>query len=132
MKRIKLKITGHSGSGLFSMGKIVMQALRNCGFYAVMDREYPSIIKGGYSCVNINFSQEKIYSLAENCDILVAIDQPNLLNYMQLIEKQGTMLFGFEASSATAKITEQAENQETNLINIQLLFNKLIYNLNSH
>jgi len=40
---------------------------------------------------------------------------------MQLIEKQGTMLFGFEASSATAKITEQAENQETNLINIPAL-----------
>ena len=63
MKRLCIKIAGESGSGLLSVGEMIIKSLHDLGFYVVADREYPSVIKGEPACFLINASTKPIYSL---------------------------------------------------------------------
>ena len=64
--RVRLRIVGQSGSGLLSVGLILTRALRDLGFYAVTDREYPSLIIGGHSNFTINFSSKPVHKSTAN------------------------------------------------------------------
>lgn len=96
MKRTVVKIAGESGMGLLSVGQIVSNALKDLGYYVVSDREFPSLIKGGYSNVQVDFSTEQIHSLAEKVDIVVALDRHGLVEYIDDIKKGGILIHGYE------------------------------------
>lgn len=111
-QRTKLRIAAQSGAGLLSVGLIVMRALRDLGFYAVADREYPSLIKGGHSCFTINFSTEPIYSLSKEVDILVSVDRPSLLAYFDTLNPEGTWIYGYERLAGIKDIRAKAKKRK--------------------
>ncbi|MFA6305451.1 MAG: 2-oxoacid:acceptor oxidoreductase family protein [Candidatus Gracilibacteria bacterium] len=92
MNRIRIKITGQSGSGLLSVGEIISSAIGALKYYVVTDREYPSLIKGGQSCYIINVSDKPIFSLSDGEDILVKIEKESE------ILKNGVKIFGGDAT----------------------------------
>lgn len=96
MERISLKVTGESGMGLLSTGEIIAKTLKYLGYYINADREYPSLIKGGYSSFHIDFSPKPIRSLSSEVDILVALDEPGLINYIDTVKKGGIVIHGHE------------------------------------
>lgn len=55
MNRTVIKVAGESGMGLASVGAVIAQTLKRSGFHIHSDREYPSLIKGGHSNVQIDF-----------------------------------------------------------------------------
>ncbi|MEK7547481.1 MAG: 2-oxoacid:acceptor oxidoreductase family protein, partial [Patescibacteria group bacterium] len=99
MKRLCIKIAGESGSGLLSVGEMIIKSLHDLGFYVVADREYPSVIKGEPACFLINASTKPIYSLYSKIDIMLAIDRQSLEAYFRDLNDGGILVYGYERTS---------------------------------
>ncbi|MCK5612790.1 2-oxoacid:acceptor oxidoreductase subunit alpha [Candidatus Pacearchaeota archaeon] len=96
MDRTTLKIAGESGMGLLSVGRIVAKVLKGMGFYVHSDREYPSLIKGGHSNLQIDFNSKPIHSLSRDVDLVIALDRAGLLEYLDVVKKGGILVHGYE------------------------------------
>lgn len=94
MNRFRIKIGGASGGGLLSTGEIIIRALRDMGFYAVADREYPSVIKGGHACFTINISDKPVRALSEKVDVLMAMDALSMEKYIDGLKDGGVFVHG--------------------------------------
>ena len=107
MQRNSICVVGESGSGLLSVGKIVCEALRNKGYYVNADREYPSLIKGGQSSFAINFSDEPLYALTEQTEILVSIDKNSAIKFFDRLKDGGVWIHGYERLSGIKKLLDE-------------------------
>ncbi len=116
--RTRIQIAGQSGAGLLSVGLIIIRALRDLGFYAVADREYPSLIKGGHSLFTINVSTEKIHSLSNVADIFVSIDKVSLTAYFDRLKEGGIWIHGYERLAGIKDL--QAKAKERNITEVHL------------
>lgn len=96
MKRLRIKIVGASGTGLLSTGEILTNALADLGFYAVSDREFPSVIKGGHSSYTLNLSQDPVYALSCQADIMIALDKEGMEVYQHELKDGGILVHGYE------------------------------------
>jgi 2-oxoglutarate ferredoxin oxidoreductase subunit alpha len=113
MKRFRLQIIGESGSGLLSTGEIVTNALKDAGYYIVADREYPSLIKGGFSCFSLNFGTEPIYSLSEFSDVMLALDKQSLEAYHPRLRKGGQLIHGYEKVAGLKEVLAKMDCEVT-------------------
>lgn len=113
MIRYKLQIIGESGSGLLSTGEIITNALKVLGYYTVSDREYPSLIKGGYSCFSVNFSPDPIRSLAYESEIMLALDKQSLEYYFDRLSKGGQLIHGYERVEGLNSILDKMDCKVT-------------------
>ncbi len=118
MTRLRIKIVGQSGMGLLSVGEMLIDAFNELGLFVVCDREYPSLIKGGYSCFTINVSDERIFSLSEFADVMVAIDNVSLNQYFDFLVKDGVLIHGMEKAISIKQISEKAIGKNIKVINI--------------
>ena len=118
MHRTRLRVAGQSGSGLMSVGRIIAKGLENQGFWVCGDREYPSLIKGGHSCFTINFSHEKVRSLSEKVDILIAIDKQSLQASFKNLRDGGTLVHGYERLGGIQDILDEAQKRDIKIINL--------------
>ena len=119
MTRTRIRIVGASGSGILSMGTIVSRALRNLGFHVCTDREYPSLIKGGHSCVTINFSAEPVWGLSDTADILVGMDKPSLKAYFSSLREGGTFVHGYERLAGIRDYLDQAKEKNITIAHVR-------------
>lgn len=90
--RFVVKIAGESGMGVNSVGEIVTKALKNTGMFVFGYREYPSLIKGGYSSFQIDISDKKINSSSKECDILLSISRVSLHSYIKTVRAGGSII----------------------------------------
>lgn len=116
MTRTSIKIAGESGMGLLSVGMILAKALKRMGFYIVMDREYPSLIKGGHSNVQIDLSVNPIYALSSSIDVVVALDKAGLEEYINLVKEGGILIHGYEQKEKIKQLEESAEARKVKLL----------------
>jgi len=116
MKRYSIKVVGNSGMGLLTVGEIVMKSLKRMGFHISADREYPSLIKGGFSSSQIDFSTSRIRSLSTKVDILIALEKDNLLKYLPTVKKGGIVIHGYERHRLMPHLPILAKKQGIKLI----------------
>jgi len=116
MERIAIKIAGASGMGLLSIGHIMSRALKDLGFYMTIDREYPSLIMGGSSNVQIEFGTKKIRSLSNKVDIVVALDRSGLLEHIPSIKKGGILIHGYERHNFIPEFKKLADQNGVNVL----------------
>lgn len=91
------------------MGDIILKALKNMGFYLVAEREYPSVIKGGHACFNVTASEEPIYALREEVDLMMAIDSFSLKIYIDSLKNGGILVHGQERVIEGKEAIEKAK-----------------------
>ena len=103
MKRISIKIVGQSGSGILSLGQILAAALVKSGKFIVAERDFPSLIKGGHSVYQIDYSDEKIYSLLKYSDYLLSLDKNSAAHYKDFLKKDAVVLSEQEAVDKIAE-----------------------------
>ncbi len=96
MNRTSIKVAGQSGSGLLSVGEIIMKALKRKGYYFNADREYPSLIKGGHGNYQIDFDVKPIRALSETIDLILAVDRIGLKDYIDRVKEGGILIHGDE------------------------------------
>jgi 2-oxoglutarate ferredoxin oxidoreductase subunit alpha len=111
MERTVVKIAGASGMGLLSSGHIMSRALKRLGFYIALEREFPSLIKGGSSNVQIDFSTKEIRSLSTKIDVVVALDRAGLLEYIDTIKRGGILIHGYERHQMIPELKERAKKR---------------------
>ena len=116
MDRTVLKIAGESGMGLLSVGKVVAKILKDMGFYVHTDREFPSLIKGGYSNMQIDFGLKPIRSLSLHANLVIALDREGLVQYVDTVAEGGVIVHGYERHEKIAGLQEKAKQRKVTLL----------------
>lgn len=84
-EQLTWKVGGQQGQGLESTDKVFSSALARLGYYLYSYRHFSSRILGGHANNNIRISTKPIRSVADDLDILVALDQESIdLNAKEL------------------------------------------------
>lgn len=102
--------------GLVSVGMILAKTLKDLGFYINMDREYPSLIKGGHSNLQIDFDDDPLHCLSEDIDVVMALDRAGLEEYVKLIKKGGVLIHGYERRELIKDLEDNAEKRNVKLV----------------
>ncbi len=68
-------VGGEAGDGIDSTGKIFAQALARAGRHVFTSKDFASRIRGGYTAYKIRTSVDKVQSVVDRLDILVALTQ---------------------------------------------------------
>ena len=66
-------IGGEAGDGIDSTGKIFAQALSRAGRHVFTSKDFASRIRGGYTAYKIRTSTEKVRSVVDRLDVLIAL-----------------------------------------------------------
>jgi 2-oxoglutarate ferredoxin oxidoreductase subunit alpha len=66
-------IGGEAGDGIASTGKIFAQALSRAGRHVYTSKDFASRIRGGYTAYKIRTSTEKVESVVDRLDVLIAL-----------------------------------------------------------
>lgn len=114
--RTTLKIAGESGMGLASVGSVIAKTLKKMNFFIHLDREYPSLIKGGHSNVQIDFGPEQINCLRQEADIVVALDRAGLEEYLGTIKEGGILIHGYERHALIKDLESRAKKRKVKLL----------------
>lgn len=116
MNRTVLKVAGESGMGLLSVGRIATKVLKHMGFYIYSDREYPSLIKGGHSNLQIDFGLQPIHSLSSQVDLVIALDLMGLVEYLETVKEGGILIHCYDRADRIRGLKEKAEARNVNMI----------------
>lgn len=106
--RTVLRVCGESGMGLKSVAEILTKALKRLGFYVYADREYPSLIKGGHSFVQLDFSVDPVHSMSLKADLMLALDFSGLDTYMDEMRPGTMVLHSFEHHERVVGLEDRA------------------------
>ncbi|WP_435179907.1 2-oxoacid:acceptor oxidoreductase subunit alpha [Halorussus sp. AFM4] len=68
-------IGGEAGDGIDSTGKIFAQALSRAGRHVFTSKDFASRIRGGYTAYKIRSSTDRVESVVDRLDILVALTE---------------------------------------------------------
>lgn len=71
---VSLAISGSGGSGSVTAGLILLEALADAGYYALMTRSYGPQIRGGESAVMLRISDQPVSGQGDTFDLLVSLD----------------------------------------------------------
>ncbi|MDQ0243769.1 2-oxoglutarate ferredoxin oxidoreductase subunit alpha [Bacillus fengqiuensis] len=83
--QLSWKVGGQQGEGIESTGEIFSTALNRLGYFLYGYRHFSSRIKGGHTNNKIRVSTNRVSTIADDLDILVAFDQETIdLNYHEL------------------------------------------------
>lgn len=90
--RYVVKVGGESGQGVNSVGEIVAKSLKETGYEVFGYREYPSLIKGGYSCYQVDISDHPLVASSSHCDLLVCLSRVSAHKYLTTLRPNGILL----------------------------------------
>ncbi|QDX41447.1 2-oxoacid:acceptor oxidoreductase subunit alpha [Salarchaeum sp. JOR-1] len=68
-------IGGEAGDGIDSTGKIFAQALSRAGRHVFTSKDFASRIRGGYTAYKVRTSVDKVRSVVDRLDILIALTE---------------------------------------------------------
>ena len=89
-------IGGEAGFGIMTTG-ILMAKIANRLGYSVFDYiEYPSLIRGGHNSYKLTLSDEKVYCLQENINILVCLNEETWKFHQTQLEDNAVVVFDSE------------------------------------
>ena len=68
-------IGGEAGDGINSTGKIFAQALSRAGRHVFTSKDFASRIRGGYTAYKVRSSVDRVESVVDRLDILIALTE---------------------------------------------------------
>ena len=93
---LSLRIAGEAGQGLVSVGEMLTAAFVKLGLHVFSGQSYMSRIRGGLNWFDIRISDEELFGLNENPDLLVALSGPAMELLKDHIAEGGAVLFNGE------------------------------------
>ncbi|HYD35224.1 MAG TPA: 2-oxoacid:acceptor oxidoreductase subunit alpha [Vitreimonas sp.] len=109
-QRFVIKIGGESGQGVNSIGEVFAKVFKRSGWHVFGYREYPSLIKGGYSCYQLDVQDQPLRSSSSHCDVLVCLSRVSLHKYLPTVRPNGIVLHSlprFEVSTEEQTYLDQ-------------------------
>ncbi|MCW8907818.1 MAG: 2-oxoacid:acceptor oxidoreductase subunit alpha [Sedimenticola sp.] len=77
LKTLSIGIVGSGGSGVVTLGKILLEAIARHGLYALMGRSSGPQIRGGESAIMLRIGSRPVEALDDSFDLLLALDWDN-------------------------------------------------------
>jgi len=91
-------IGGEAGDGIDSTGKIFAQALSRAGRHVFTSKDFASRIRGGYTAYKIRTSTDRVQSVVDRLDILVALTQRTIDENLDELHAGSAIIYDGERS----------------------------------
>ena len=89
-------IGGEAGDGINSTGKIFAQALSRAGRHVFTSKDFASRIRGGYTAYKVRSSTERVESVVDRLDILIALTQRTVEENMDELHEGSVIIYDCE------------------------------------
>jgi len=91
-------IGGEAGDGIDSTGKIFAQALSRAGRHVFTSKDFASRIRGGYTAYKIRTSTERVQSVVDRLDMLIALTQRTIDENLDELHEGSVVIYDGERS----------------------------------
>jgi len=92
-------IGGEAGDGIDSTGKIFAQALSRAGRHVYTSKDFASRIRGGYTAYKIRTSVDRVESVVDRLDILIALTERTIDENMGELHDGSVIIYDGERTS---------------------------------
>jgi len=89
-------IGGEAGDGIDSTGKIFAQALSRAGRHVFTSKDFASRIRGGYTAYKIRSSTDRVESVVDRLDILVALTERTIDENLDELHEGSVIIYDGE------------------------------------
>jgi 2-oxoglutarate ferredoxin oxidoreductase subunit alpha len=89
-------IGGEAGDGINSTGKIFAQALSRAGRQVFTSKDFASRIRGGYTAYKVRSSTERVASVVDRLDVLIALTQRTVEENMDELHEGSVIIYDGE------------------------------------
>ncbi|MFB6111992.1 MAG: 2-oxoacid:acceptor oxidoreductase subunit alpha [Halobacteriaceae archaeon] len=101
MDDLNWAIGGEAGDGIDSTGKIFAQALSRAGRHVFTSKDFASRIRGGYTAYKIRTSVERVQSVVDRLDVLVALTQRTIRENTDELHEGSLVIHDADRTDAT-------------------------------
>ncbi|MDD2752662.1 MAG: 2-oxoacid:acceptor oxidoreductase subunit alpha [Candidatus Omnitrophica bacterium] len=77
-REVTIKISGEAGQGMQTIGMALCKLFKDTGFSIFANQDYMSRVRGGNNFFQLRISQQPLFALRQNSDILVALDKQSV------------------------------------------------------
>jgi 2-oxoglutarate ferredoxin oxidoreductase subunit alpha len=81
-KSLSIALTGSGGSGVMTIGSLLLEAAAKAGWYGFMSRSSGPQIRGGEAAAVVRLSSEPTESAGDDFDLVLAIDPGSMARFM--------------------------------------------------
>ncbi|WP_336325235.1 2-oxoacid:acceptor oxidoreductase subunit alpha [Halovenus sp. HT40] len=92
-------IGGEAGDGIDSTGKIFAQALSRAGRHVFTSKDFASRIRGGYTAYKVRTSVDRVESVVDRLDILIALTERTIDENMDELHEGSVIIYDGERTS---------------------------------
>jgi 2-oxoglutarate ferredoxin oxidoreductase subunit alpha len=92
-------IGGEAGDGIDSTGKIFAQALSRAGRHVYTSKDFASRIRGGYTAYKVRTSVDRVESVVDRLDVLIALTQRTIDENMDELHDGSVIIYDGERTT---------------------------------
>ena len=89
-------IGGEAGDGIDSTGKIFAQALSRAGRHVFTSKDFASRIRGGYTAYKVRTSVDKVRSVVDRLDVLIALTERTIDENLDELHEGSVIIYDGE------------------------------------
>ncbi len=89
-------VGGEAGQGVQSVGFLLAKVFARGGYHIFADQDYESRVRGGHNFFRVRVSDDKVDAIAEDVDILIALDSDSIKLHQAEMVTQGIIIFDGE------------------------------------
>jgi 2-oxoglutarate ferredoxin oxidoreductase subunit alpha len=90
---VSIRIGGEAGQGMQSIGFIIGKLFTRHGYYAFMNQDVESRIRGGHNFMQIRIKDEPVCAINNGLSLLIALDRKTITKDLPDLGKDGVMIF---------------------------------------
>lgn len=104
MTEFNIMVGGEAGQGVQSVGAIIARVLARGGYHVFADQDYESRVRGGHNFFRIRASTREIKAVAEELDLLVALNRETIDIHRNEVKPDGLVIH--DGASTRARISK--------------------------
>ena len=92
-------VGGEAGDGIDSTGKIFAQALSRAGRHVFTSKDFASRIRGGYTAYKVRTSVDKVQSVVDRLDVLIALTPRTIEENLEELHEGSVIIYDGERTT---------------------------------
>jgi len=93
---VNFMIGGEAGQGVQSVGFLLAKVFACGGYHVFADQDYESRVRGGHNFFRVRVSNNEVAAIAEDVDILIALDSDSIRLHQAEMAGRGIIIFDGE------------------------------------
>ena len=89
-------VGGEAGQGIQSVGMLLAKVFAHSGYHIFADQDYESRVRGGHNFFRVRVSDSKVGAIAEEVDILIALNMDSIELHQPKMVADGIIVFDGE------------------------------------